>query len=82
MELELPKGLKFNSVSKEGDIKENPGISRGMYMWVRDDYVDAEDKLILSVRFIPERVGEFTIKFRVTTNDMYFDSKDLLIEVK
>jgi hypothetical protein len=83
MELDLPKGLKFDSVSAEGGIKENPGISRGMYMWVGDKYfVDAESELILLVKFIPERVGAFTIKFRVTTNEMYFDCKDLSIEVK
>jgi len=83
MELDLPKGLKFKSVSKEGDIKEDPGVSSGIYMWVGDKYyVNAKSKLMLSVKFIPERIGSFTIKFRLTTNEMYFDCKDLSIEVK
>ena len=83
MELELPKGLKFVSVSGSGDIHENPGLSEGIYMWVGDDYyVPTGEKLVLAVNFVPERVGELTVKFRITTNEMYFDCADIIIKVK
>ncbi len=83
IELELPKGLKFASVSDSGNIVQDPGISRGIFMWVSDDYyIPAGDEMILAVNFIPERVGEFAVRFRVTTNEMYFDSRDLVIKVE
>jgi len=81
--LELPDDIEFVEVDSDGFIGQQPGISRGMYMWVSDSYIiepEGEINLILRLRGV--RPGESLIRFRVTTNKIYVDCDDIEIEVE
>jgi len=82
IELKLPEGLKFLGISNDGFIKQNPGLSRGMYMWVSDNYIiSPKDKINLIFKVLPTKIGKFDIKLRLTTYGIYFDSNDLILNV-
>jgi len=83
LELELPDDIEFVEVDSDEFIGQQPGISRGMYMWVSDSYIiepEGEINLILRLRGV--RPGESLIRFRVTTNKIYVDCDDIEIEVE
>ncbi|MBL7124368.1 MAG: hypothetical protein ISS14_05700 [Actinobacteria bacterium] len=83
VELELPQNIKFVSVGPDGYINQGPGMSRGMYMWVSDNYIiDSKSEINLKVSLkgvVPEKS---VIKFRVTTNDSYINCDDVEIEIR
>jgi hypothetical protein len=82
IELKLPEGLKFAGVLSEGYIKQNPGISRGMYMWVSDNYIiTAGNEINLVFKIIPTKTGNFSVKLKLTTYGIYFDAEDLLLKI-
>ena len=66
-----------------GYINQEPGVSRGMYMWVSDSYIiEGEDEINLIVELRGTSPGKSLIKFRVTTNEVYINSDDIEIEIK
>ena len=83
MELELPDNIEFVSVEPDGYIDQGPGMSRGMYMWVSDQYiVDGNSQINLKVNLrgtIPRRS---IIQFRITYYDNYINAQDIEIEIK
>ncbi len=83
VELELPDNIEFVSVEPDGYIDQGPGISRGMYMWVSDQYiVDGNSQINLKINLrgtIPRRS---IIQFRVTYYDNYINAQDIEIEIK
>jgi len=82
IELELPKGLKFSGMLNESQIKNDPGLSMGKYMWVSDDYIiPLNDKMIFSFRVIPAKPGYFNIKLRLTAGGVYFDAKEMSFKI-
>ena len=82
IELELPKGLKFSGMLDESQIKNDPGISMGKYMWVSDNYIiPINSKMILSFRVIPAKPGDFNIKLRLTAGGVYFDAKEMSFKI-
>ena len=82
IELKLPQELKFSGVIQDGYIKQDPGISKGMYMWVSDNYiVPAESEINLIFKVMPAKTGDFNIKLRLTTGGIYFDAKDLSFQI-
>ncbi len=82
IELEIPKGLKFSGMSDESQIKNDPGISMGKYMWVSDAYIiPLNSKMIFSFRIIPVKPGDFNIKLRLTAGGVYFDAKEMSFKI-
>lgn len=82
IELKLPQELKFSGVLQDGYIKQDPGISKGMYMWVSDNYIiPAEGEINLIFKVMPAKIGDFNIKLRLTTGGIYFDAKDLSFQI-
>ena len=82
IELELPKGLKFNGMFNESYIKSDPGISMGKYMWVSDNYViPVNSKINLIFKVIPEKTGDFNIKLRLTTGGVFFAAKEMSFKI-
>ena len=83
LELELPDNIEFIGIIPSGYIDQDPGLSRGMYMWVSDSYaVEGEDKINLIVELRGTRPGKSVIKFRLTTNKVYINCDDIEIEIK
>jgi len=83
LELELPDSIEFIGVEPDGYINQGPGISRGMYMWVSDDYkIDGESVINLKINLRGIVPGKSVIKFRITTNNNYINCDDIEIEIK
>ncbi len=83
LELELPDNIEFIGTKPSGYINQDPGLSRGMYMWVSDSYIikgESEINLIVELRGV--RPGKSLIKFRLTTNEVYVNADDIEIEIK
>ena len=83
IELELPKNIEFVDVDPEGYIDQGPGMSRGIYMWVSDNYIiepDSEVNLIAYLR--GSAPGKSIIDFRITTHDVYIKADGIEIEIK
>jgi hypothetical protein len=82
LELELPDNLAFVDVDPGGYIDQGPGLSRGMYMWVSDEYfVEAGSSIELIVYLQGSGPGTGTVEFRITTNDVYFEAEGIEIEI-
>lgn len=83
LELELPDNIELVEVGPHGYIKQFPGISEGIYMWVSDSYIiEGEDKINLIVKLRGTSPGKSLIKFRATYRDNYIDCDDIEIEIK
>jgi len=83
MVLELPSSIEFVGVGPGGYIDKEPGLSRGMYMWVSDDYIidsGSEINLIVNLRGISP--GESIIRFRITNRGRFINYKDIEIEIE
>lgn len=83
IELGLPDNLELASVEPDGYIDQGPGMSRGMYMWVSDEYIiEGNSSINLKINLLGIAPGESIIKFRVTAAGKYIESKDIEIEIK
>ncbi len=83
IELEIPENMQLAGMEPGGDISQEPGLSDGIYMWVGESYeVKSGDRLDLGVRLKAIGPGESIIKFRVTTNGVYIEGSDIIVEVK
>ena len=83
IELELPDSLELVGIEPGGYIDQGPGMSRGMYMWVSDEYViEGSSEINLKVNLRGTIPGRSAIKFRVSTSGRYIESEDIEIEVK
>lgn len=82
MELELPNGIEFVGVEPDGYIDHNPGISKGIYMWVSDEYrVEGGGEINIKINLRGIKPGKAVIKFRITTAGLYINSEDIEIEI-
>jgi len=82
IELELSKGLKFIGMLNESYIKDGPGISMGKYMWVSDNYkipVNSQINFVFILK--PEKIGDFNIKFRLTTGGVFFTAEEMAFKI-
>ena len=83
IELELPDNIEFIGVDPEGYIDQGPGMSRGIYMWVSDDYIiDPDSKINLIVYLQGRAPGKSVIDLRITTHDIYIEVDGIKIEIK
>jgi len=82
LELELPDSIEFVSVEQDGYINQGPGVSRGIYMWVSDEYrVDSGSEINIKINLRGIVPGKTVIKFRITTAGLYISSEDIEIEI-
>jgi hypothetical protein len=82
LELELPGNLVFVDVDKEGYIDQGPGLSRGMYMWVSDEYfIEANSSIDLIIYLQGIEPGTGVVDFRITTNDVYYEADGVEIKI-
>jgi len=82
LELELPDSIEFVSVEPDGYINQDPGVSRGMYMWVSDEYrVNSGSEINIKINLRGIVPGKTVIKFRITTAGLYISSEDIEIEI-
>jgi hypothetical protein len=81
-ELELPQNIEFIKIMPDGDIRQDPGLSRGMYMWVGDYIIEGESEINLIVELRGTAPGQLPVKFRLTTNDFYIKCDDIEIEIQ
>ena len=82
-ELDLPDNIEFIDVDPEGYIGQGPGMSRGLYMWVGDDYyVDVDGKINLIINLRGNRPGKGVIRFRLTTHDIFIEAEGIEIEIE
>ena len=82
LELELPESISFLGVDGSGEINQPPGISLGKFMWVYDNLVvgsGSEVNIVLNLRSII--IGKYPVKFRITTNNIYVETEDLILEI-
>lgn len=82
-ELELPGNIEFKGTDSRGYVNQDPGLSRGSYMWVSDSYIaEAESEISLIVKLKGIEPGRSVIKFRLTTGGFYVDCEDVEIVIK
>jgi len=83
IELKLPDNIEFMDVDQEGYISQGPGMSRGIYMWVSDNYiVDPDSEINLIVYLQGSAPGKGIIDFRITTHDVYIEADGIGIEIE
>ncbi|MCJ7473131.1 MAG: DUF2723 domain-containing protein [Actinobacteria bacterium] len=83
VELELPDNIEFVDVGPEGYIDQGPGMSRGIYMWVSDQYsIEPGGSINIIVGLKGIAPGEGNISFRITTNDVYIRDNDIEVTIK
>ncbi len=82
LELVLPASVKFVEVGANGSINQQPGLSQGKYMWVKDYIVKAGSKLSLVLNIKARAPGQAIIKLRITSQDIYMDSPDIIVNIE
>jgi hypothetical protein len=83
LELELPGNIEFVGTGSSGYINQDPGLSRGIYMWVSDSYIiEGESSINIIVELRGTAPGRAPVKFRLTTNKVYIECDDIEIEIK
>jgi len=83
IELELPDNIEFIDVDPEGYIGQGPGMSRGIYMWVSDDYIVEPDSKINLIVYLRGRApGKSMIDLRITTHEVYIEADGIEIEIE
>jgi hypothetical protein len=91
LELALPKNIKFMETGKSAAaastapnsayITEDPGISRGKYMWVKEYIVKPGASLILKINLKAQSPEDAVVKFSVTSQDFYMASPDVQLNI-
>jgi len=82
IELSIPKNLKFVEVESRGYIKQQPGLSDGKYMWVKDYIVEAGSKINIILKLRAQIPGQAEVKFSITSQNIYMDSPDVLLDIR
>jgi hypothetical protein len=81
LELDVPDGIEFVDVPGSGGINDTPTLIQGKYLWVKDYIVDPGDELNVILDFRALKPGESAIKFRITSQDTYFEAEEVTIVV-
>lgn len=84
IELKLPNNLKLLEIdASQSDIKDMPGLSRGIYMWTNGPYVIEPSKQIkIAFKIKAAAPGDDNIKFQITTMKVYESAPDIKVIVK
>ena len=79
-ELKLPQNIELISVDKKGYFKQDPGFAQAKFIWVSDSYfVEGNSKVNLILNLKINSIEEETIKFRISTQGIALDYKDIVI---
>ncbi len=79
-ELKLPQNIELISVDKKGYFKQDPGFAQAKFIWVGDSYfVEGNNKINLILNLKINSIEEETIKFRISTQGIISDYKDIVI---
>ena len=81
LELDVPDGIGFEGVSGDGKIKDTPSNTQGKFMWVRDYDIEGGGSTDIVLDFRALKPGLHAIRFRITSQDTYFEAEDVGIEV-
>jgi hypothetical protein len=91
LELSIPQNLKFVETDKSGTaestgsgpayVTDDPGISQGKYMWVKEYNVKPGASLTLKVHLQAKTPGDSVVKFSVTSQDFYMASPDVQLDI-
>jgi hypothetical protein len=91
LELSLPQNIKFAETDKSAAtestdpksayIADDPGISRGKYMWVKEYIVKPGASLTLKINLKAQAPGDTVIKFSATSQDFYMASPDVQLSI-
>jgi len=84
IELGLPKSLSLTGMDEaSSDIKVMPGMASGFYMWTNGPYIiEPSGKMTVSVKVKAVSPGESSIRFRITTNNLYEEAPEVIVRIK
>lgn len=83
IELKLPKNLILLTIDEaQSDIKDMPGMSKGIYMWTKGPYIIQPGKQI-KIAFKVKAVvpGQGNIGFKITTMKIYEPAPDIKVTI-
>lgn len=79
-ELKLPQNIELISVDKKGYFKQDPGFAQAKFIWVGNSYfVEGNSKVNLILNLKINSTEEEIIRFRITTQGIALDYKDITI---
>jgi hypothetical protein len=81
IELELTENLEFSGTGAGSAVNMQPSFSQGKLMWVKTFPVKASDEMDIIIILQAATPGEAEINFRVTSQDYYFESKEIDINI-
>jgi|GEM_PF-6195129 len=83
IELELPSALNFIEMDISSNMESAPGLARGIYMWTAGPY-QVQPGATYKIAFIlqADAKAQDTIKFRITTGNMYVEGPAVDITIK
>jgi len=84
IELGLPKSLSLVGIDESAsDIKVMPGMASGFYMWTNGPYIiEPSQEMTISVKVKAVAPDENSIRFRITTNNLYEEAPEVIISIQ
>ena len=84
IELGLPKSLCLIGINEnESDIKVMPGMASGFYMWTNGPYIiEPSGEIRITVKVKAIAPDENSIRFRITTNNLYEEAPEVTVSIK
>jgi 4-amino-4-deoxy-L-arabinose transferase-like glycosyltransferase len=73
--------MTASTAPNSANITDDPGISRGKYMWVKEYIVKPGASLTLKIKLKAQSPGDTIIKFSVTSQDFYMESPDVQLSI-
>ena len=71
----------FLGVSKEEDITDSPALRQAKYMWVKEYIIKANGQSSIGIELQAESPGEAVIKFAATSQNIYMNSPDIVLNI-
>lgn len=81
IELNLSRNLSFSDIDKKGTVSIQPSLSGGKYMWVKTITVKAKDYINIIPIIQASTPGEAEIEFKITSQNYYFESEEIEIDI-
>ena len=81
IELEIPGNLSYEGIAENSGINIEPGFSQGKYMWVKNFTINSNGSLKISIIVRAIKPGDAEIGFSVTSQNIYFDAKNIKVKV-
>lgn len=81
LELMLPKNLRFVDVDSRGFIHLQPSPAEEKYLWVKDYLIEPYSEINIIIVLRAQMPGQAEIKFSITSQDIYMNSPDVLLDI-